>query len=302
MSKEELIKKWLDNELSAHELLQFQQLEEYDSYMKLSENARLFKAPIFDNKAAYEKLRSNIGKRRSQNTIVKKLRPYMSVAAVLIIGFVMFSIFFSSNITTIDTLAMEHKTVNLPDASEVQLNALSTLVFNKKAWSNNREVVLDGEAFFKVEKGSKFDVKTSSGVVTVVGTQFNVKNRKDYFEVKCFEGKVNVIFNNETLPLPAGETVRILYKNIYKSTTHLNHPTWVDNFSSFESVPLFEVIAEFERQYNLEIKLNSKLDTKVLYSGMFVHDNKEMALKAIAVPFGLNFKIKNNIVTLKKVD
>ena len=48
MKKEALIKKWLDNELSTEELIQFQQLEEYESYMKLSEKAIRFKAPSFD--------------------------------------------------------------------------------------------------------------------------------------------------------------------------------------------------------------------------------------------------------------
>ena len=49
MKKEYLIKKWLDNELSSGELKEFQQMEEYTSFVKLSENAQSFKAPDYDS-------------------------------------------------------------------------------------------------------------------------------------------------------------------------------------------------------------------------------------------------------------
>ena len=61
-------------------------------------------------------------------------------------------------------------------------NVWFKLVWNvnvENKWKNERSVNLDGEGFFKVAKGSKFDVETSAGTVSVVGTQFNVKNRKD---------------------------------------------------------------------------------------------------------------------------
>lgn len=302
MIKEELIKKWLDDELSAEELLEFQQLDEYDSYIKLSENAKLFSAPNFDSKDVYEKLNTKISQKRAIKENTFKWIPVLKIAAVIAIGVFLYSTFFTSNITTVETYAAESSSINLPDASKVELNAMSTLMFNEKTWNENRQVNLEGEAFFKVAKGAKFDVITSSGVVSVVGTEFSVKNRTNYFEVKCFEGKVDVKINDETIALPAGETVRLLNKNIYKSTTLLEYPTWMDSFSSFESVPLFEVIAELERQYNIEVRIKTSLDVKSMYSGMFVHNNKEMAIQAIALPFGLDYSINNNVVTLEKVE
>ena len=302
MNKEELIKKWLDNELSADELKEFQQLDEYDSYIKLSEKAKLFAAPNFDSKGVYEKLNTAIDQKRARKAKTFSWAPIIKIAAVLTIGLLVYTGFFTSNLTTIETLAAESTSINLPDASNVELNAMSTLAFNENTWNDSGLVNLNGEAFFKVAKGSKFDVVTSSGVVSVVGTEFSVKNRNNFFEVKCFEGKVNVQMDEELIALTAGETVRLLNKNIYKSTTLREYPTWMDSFSSFESVPLFEVISELERQYNIKVKIKTSLDTKSMYSGMFVHNNKEMAIQAIALPFGLDYSIKNNIVTLEKVE
>jgi ferric-dicitrate binding protein FerR (iron transport regulator) len=47
------------------------------------------------------------------------------------------------------------------------------------------------EAYFQVKKGQTFSVNTTDGVVKVLGTHFNVKQRKNYFEVNCFEGLVS---------------------------------------------------------------------------------------------------------------
>ena len=114
------------------------------------------------------------------------------------------SYYFTSldSITTTDLA--EHTEVYLPDSSQVILNAESKISFNKKTWDENRNVTLEGEAFFKVAKGKRFTVATESGIITVLGTQFNVENRKNFFEVTCYEGLVSVTYNNKETKLAAG--------------------------------------------------------------------------------------------------
>ncbi len=58
MKKEELVKKWLNFELNQEELEAFKKLDAYSSFMKLSENAKHFKAPNFDSEATYEDIKS----------------------------------------------------------------------------------------------------------------------------------------------------------------------------------------------------------------------------------------------------
>lgn len=79
----------------------------------------------------------------------------------------------------------EQRVVELPDHSVVSLNANSTLRF-RNDWSQAntlREVWLDGEAFFSVQKQegaagpAKFIVHTNDLDVEVLGTRFNVSNR-----------------------------------------------------------------------------------------------------------------------------
>ena len=94
----------------------------------------------------------------------------------------------------------ETKEISLPESSQVIVNADSRLVYNKNKFNDDRELKLDGEAFFKVKPGSHFTVKTDQGTVTVLGTSFNVISRPGIFEVSCHTGKVLVTNNaNEKL-------------------------------------------------------------------------------------------------------
>ena len=48
MKREDLIKKWLDNELNTQELEAFKMLEDYEALVKLSNSTKRFKAPEFN--------------------------------------------------------------------------------------------------------------------------------------------------------------------------------------------------------------------------------------------------------------
>ena len=66
--------------------------------------------------------------------------------------------------------------------SEVMLNAMSSVSFNKHKWDDIREITLEGEAYFKVKPipatNAKFWVQTADLKVEVLGTQFHVNTRK----------------------------------------------------------------------------------------------------------------------------
>jgi len=186
----------------------------------------------------------------------------------------------------------------LPDQSIVELNALSSIDYNAKKWNENRELTLDGEAYFKVSKGNVFDVKTTIGLVKVVGTQFNVKQRYNYFEVVCFEGVVEVTSNSITRKLLAGDTYQILNGKFSEGKTNALAPEWIHNISEFKRIPFKEVLSELERQYNIQISYEN-VDANRLFTGSFPHDNIENGLIAITQPMNLTYKFKSsNLVVI----
>ena len=293
MNREELIKKWLDHDLNPEEQEAFETLEDYTYLMKLSSTISGFEAPAFNTENELATLKSNLPKKTKGSV----LKPLLRIAAILLIGF---SVYYYT--TTLDTHfntdIAQRVHIDLPDSSTAALNALSELTFNKKSWKSNREVYLNGEAFFKVAKGSRFDVKTDQGIVRVLGTEFNVKQRHNYFEVTCFEGIVAVLHNNKEIKLLSGQRFALIDgKTIVNEKETTLEPSWLVNESSFTSRPLKFVLNELERQYDITID-RSTIDDTVVFSGSFTHNNLDLALKSITLPLGLRYSITNTTVTL----
>ncbi|RED47594.1 FecR family protein [Seonamhaeicola aphaedonensis] len=297
MDRETLILKWLNNNLNDQELKAFKNLEDHDDLVKLNNTLQAFKAPEYDAGKELDSVLQTIRSKKQPKT--HWIKPFMRVAAILAICFSLY--YYTTTIDTTITTAMAQKTtVELPDASSVSLNAKSVLAFNKNSWKKNREVELQGEAFFKVAKGSSFNVITQTGTVTVYGTQFNVKQRDNYFEVICYEGLVGVTFNSQETKLKPGDSFLIIDgKIIAKEKENSLTPSWLNNESQFKSLPYKQVIAEFERQYNVDIILIG-IDSEELFTGNFTHDSIEVALKSITLPLHLTYSQSNDSIILKR--
>lgn len=297
MNREALILKWLNNDLNDQEFEAFKALEDYDDLVKLHTNLQHFKADNYDTSAELENVLSTIkGTSAPKNNWLK---PLMRVAAVLAICFSVY--YYTTTLdTTVTTQLAQKTTVELPDASTVSLNAKSLLAYNKNDWKKDRDVDLKGEAFFKVAKGSSFNVKTTSGTVTVYGTQFNVKQRDNYFEVICYEGLVGVTYNTKETKLKPGDSFLVIDgKIIAKEKEYRSTPSWLNNESDFKSIPFKQVVAEFERQYEVEVTLMN-VDSTQLFTGSFTHDNLDVALKSIALPLQVTYSKQNNTIILKR--
>lgn len=297
MNRESLIQKWLDHDLNMQELEAFKQLEDYQDLITLDTHLKGFKADAVNTDETLKTVWHSIN---STSKRPVKLLPLLSkIAAVVVICIGIY--FYTTTVdTTTSTIASEQKGIVLPDASQVQLNAMSSLTFNNSNWDDNRHVFLDGEAFFKVSKGQQFDVETRLGTITVLGTQFNVKQRNDYFEVTCYEGKVGVTIPTTDMTLLKGDTFLIIDGN-YIATEKENQPSpsWLNHKSTFKSIPYREVVAEFERQYNVSIEFDN-IDDSQNFTGSFTHNDIEIALKSITLPLQLKYSKTDHIIRLKR--
>ncbi|NNK75826.1 MAG: histidine kinase, partial [Maribacter sp.] len=167
---------------------------------------------------------------------------------------------------------------------------------SEKNWDKDRNVSLEGEAFFKVAKGKRFTVSTAHGTVAVLGTQFNVENREGFFEVTCFEGLVSVTFNSKETKLPAGTSFMVIDgKVIETEKPNTTAPSWVNNESTFKSIPLKYVLDEFQRQHNITVETQN-IDINKLFTGTFSNTNTDLALQSISVPSQIRFKLEGQKV------
>ena len=291
MNKEYLVKKWLSDELTDTEREAFEQLDDFQLHKDILDNAAQFKSTGFSQMDSFDTFSKRLNEVAKPVRKMNWVKPLLRIASVFVIGFSIYYFFLFNNVVEVQTLASEKTTIELPDASMVIVNAMSEVRYSKRKWQQKRELKLQGEAFFDVAKGSKFSVITSEGTVSVLGTQFNIKQRGNYFEVECFEGIVKVTSKNTSEQLIAGDRYRFSNGQASLGKTLYQQPQWTKNVSSFDRIPIFEVIAELERQYNIEVEMD-KVQTERLFTGGFVHDNLENALKSIGEPLDLDYAIE----------
>lgn len=294
--QENHLAKWLNNELSEAELSEFKNSDTYASYERIANISSTLVSPDFDSEEALLAFKN---KRALDNTKVIQLNPFkkfLRVAAVIAILLTGSYFYLNTANETVATKYAENKEVILPDNSEVILNADSELSFNKKNWATNRNLKLEGEAFFKVAKGERFTVNTANGTVAVLGTEFNVENRDGFFEVTCYEGLVSVTFNGNETKLPAGNSfIAINGKAVFNEKPNTSIPSWMNAESSFKSIPLKYVLDEFERQHNI-IVTTKNVDLNQLYTGSFSNTDSNLALQSIGTPSQIKFKFEGNKV------
>lgn len=298
MKQNYFLAKWLNGEINEEELKKYLSEEEIRSYKKIISAAKQLETPDYNAEEALEKIKLIHAKSKVKKlSIINYTYRVAAMLAVLISAYY----FISTKNTVYTTNFAEKTSFELPDSSKINLNADSKITFKSKNWKNHRELRLKGEAYFSVKKGSKFRVNTTLGAVSVLGTKFNVLARDNYFEVFCYEGLVSVQYKNETIKVPAGSSFKALNsKSEFTDSITETAPSWLQNNSSFKSVPYRYVIKEIERQYNIKVTYD-KSYANTLFTGTFTHTNLETALKAICIPLNFNFTIfSENKVSIQK--
>ena len=297
--EESFLAKWLDGTISDLTLKELVSEQDFIDYKKIKSGLELLDELNRPVATSFNALNNSIHKKRNFKHSQATFKWGLSIAASIL---VVLGCYFAFNFEEIthETSYAEQKTISLPDGSEVVLNAKSAINFTEKDWRNNRTIILKGEAFFKVKKGSTFSVQTSNGQVSVLGTQFNVKHTDAFFEVVCYEGKVSVTNNKKEYLLNPGNAIRkINGTDPEKYTSEKLFPSWVNGESSFVSVPLSYVILELEKQYNIDIDAH-KIDDSIIFTGSFSNKDLKLALASVFKTMNIQFiKDENGVLSLE---
>ncbi len=290
-SDKTFLARWATGELSEEELSEFKNSEAYKGFNRINRVAQNFKPPPIDKRQALIKTKEQItfgSKRKTTNTT------WLAIAASVIIILGVFGLFTSTKSYT--TAYGEQLAITLPDGSKIKLNADSEIKHKRFFWTNNRDVNLKGEAYFEVEKGGDFVVKTSQGEISVLGTKFNIKTRGEAFEVNCFEGAVrfdklnseeyHILKENDKISLTSGE--------VTNEKTEEEQPNWMNGISVFKERPLQEVLDEIHIQYNVIFQNEDIIDLSRLFTGSFLHNDLEKALKSTLTPMGISYTLSED--------
>ncbi|MAD96819.1 MAG: anti-sigma factor [Flavobacteriaceae bacterium] len=294
MDKNYLIEKWLNNDLTAEEQKAFDALEDNAFLKEIIQEGQRFKGQNPSKVAAFENLEKEIVDEPKNTTSWTNI--FLKVAAVFVIAFGLYFLLDKDQHNTFETQLAQTEQITLPDNSMVTLNELSQLDFDDD-WTTERTVQLKGEAYFKVAKGKRFDVKTEFGTVSVLGTQFNVKAQDSIFSIICYEGLVQVNYNNTTTKLSAGNACRVINGKPEAFNVAVIQPEWLQNMKVFKEASIKDVFVAIEKYYTVKIVTDS-IDNTILFTGAFELGNLENALKATTKSLNLTYEInsKNEVV------
>jgi len=299
MKKDHTLAKWLNDDLSEKELAEFKASPDFEKYQKIKNYTAHLEVDDFDE----DVMLSNIlQQKKATPKVVPLYKKWIFRAAAIFVLALGIAFAMKNFIPETQTANFGEKTTfTLPDNSEVVLNSDSEISYKKWNWNSNRHLKLKGDAYFRVSKGRRFEVQTVLGKVSVLGTQFNVKVRKNRFDVMCYEGRVKVNYSNTQIILTHGQSVTFENGKQLNNSINSSKPEWMDNQICFYKENIKSLLDEVQRQYNITTVLNTK-DTNALFTGKLPTKDLDVALQIISTTYHLEVKkvSKNKIIFDKK--
>ena len=350
---EDLLKKFNEDNLSPREAKEFAEiLKEGDTNEELkkiltsnwenTENAKI-DAPTLKLLERLKASISNTEMKYSMNTRQNALRVFMKYAAVVLITFgitwfakdlksgdyisdaikgTTLPYHKASHANEISVLYGSKSKITLPDGSTVNLNSGSTLRYPAEFDSENRNVSIEGEAYFDVKKDSHhpFLVKTNGIIIRVLGTKFNVKSypEEKTVETTLVSGKVELYANNTVISnrnrlmvlKPNQQAVFEVIKGQKDSILSLvcnqnvdvsSIISWKDNRLKFCDEKFADLAQKLERWYNVDIDIKDQELQSTPFSGVFEKETVEQSLNALRLAAPFKYKMeKNQIIILRK--
>lgn len=318
----DLHRKYLDNELSADELLRFraemEQLSDREVEARMEEewlrSDDYSVQPPEGRIAAIRKALSVVLYRKPQASLMLRI---MRVAVALLIPVLLVTTFYfyraSIPVVQSDMIVSagkgERVSVVLPDGSKVRINALSSLRYDPATFNREkRQIRFDGEAFFEVASNKEipFLISTSEMDLRVLGTTFNLRSR-DYeedVEVVLREGHVLLssvlsqkqqeLFGNQKAVLCKETGLFTVFQSEGKSSLG-----WIRGELVFKNRPLEEVLQTIETNYDVSFHLQGG-DTigKDRFTGTMPNYNLDEVLEILQKSYGFTHQREGRTVNL----
>ena len=197
----------------------------------------------------------------------------------------------------------------LSDGTRVWMNSDSRLKYPVMFSSNKREVILSGEAYFDVvkDKSAPFIVKTESGNIEVLGTEFNIKcySDEDALVSTLVNGKVkfddginpSVILKPEEQLIFEKENGQSIVRKV-----NVNHYiSWKDNRLSFQGETLDMIMKTLSRWYNVEVVFEDSTLKALEFSGnLNKFTNIQEFLSLFELGVNVKFEVRNRTVYVRR--
>jgi transmembrane sensor len=221
--------------------------------------------------AALQDVKQRIHSRR-QPILIAMMKQYRTqiAAAAVVTGIVISSMFYLRHQAKPHTVAYVERTglpgqvlkLTMPDSTVVHLAPRSMIRYAQSFGKTDRNVILEGEAFFDVSKDALHPLTVQAGTlsVKVLGTRFNVAHYKgtDSAAVSLVDGKVQVTVPAQQRPFELQPGQELYYdshaQQAYTRDYDVESVTgWTSRLLVFRNESLAVVARRLEQLYDVEI-------------------------------------------------
>lgn len=181
--------------------------------------------------------------------------------------------------------------LELSDGTKVWLNSGSVLEYPSIFTGNTRTVNLTGEIYIEVVKNPQmpFYVNTPDMQVKVYGTTFNISAYpdNDSQSVVLVKGSVG-IKNKSDKEMMLIPNEMLTYQNHKWSKSEVDitkYTSWKDGYIVLDNTPIYDVLKQIERYYNLSFNIDKNLDlqTRTCTGKIYLSDNLDNVMTTISL-------------------
>jgi ferric-dicitrate binding protein FerR (iron transport regulator) len=196
-------------------------------------------------------------------------------------------------------------TTFLPDGSKVILNSQSRIEYKQGFASDERLIMLDGEAFFEVSKDETKAFRVlANGVSTIaLGTSFNVKAKPNKVEIALVSGSVQVFKDEDNVViLEPGKSASVAVNGEIKvQKFNIDEKVgWKDGLLVFKDNTIPEIIERLNDWYGVKIILETPLKKNQHFSGKYRNAPLEEVLEGISFVHQFDYEITGDTVRIYK--
>lgn len=190
----------------------------------------------------------------------------------------------------------------LDDGTEIKLNSESSISFPQSFSHNDREVHLEGEAYFVVaeEKQRPFSVTSGNIVTTALGTSFNVKAYREdnHLTVSLTSGKAMIKDPGNT------RSQEVILEPYQQTTFNKNSEefslsqfsdkdiSWSRDIIVFKNASFEEIRHTLGRWYDVDFVIGSSVRNRG-FTGQFENQSLETVLEGISFSVGFDYQIQS---------
>jgi transmembrane sensor len=205
---------------------------------------------------------------------------------------------------TIETPKGGQYRVQLPDGTEVWLNAQSSLRYPTSFESlNERRVEFSGEGYFQVAKdrAHPFIVKARGQTVKVLGTRFNINSYADESVAKTTLLEGSVQLNGKMMLKPGEQAIVLASGGISISQVDLDEAVaWKNGKFIFADENIESIMRKLERWYNVEVGYEGMPPTETFTASIGRFDNISKILDKLSYTNNVHFKINGRRIIVMR--